>query len=379
MKRILYIHGGGDVIGGIENHILDSLKHHIRFEGHVAIVKDGRFLELIKQNEIKNYVCLNGGKMRNIYKSAKAIINCLKYIRQYNIKIVVANGMHSWIYAAIISKISGIKSVCYYTNEIGRGLDNLINEIGLLFTPDIAVANSCYTANSIKNIIKKKIEVVYPSADDKKISCIDADSSRRLIAKEFNFNPELFVFSVIGRIQVWKGQDVVIKAFLKLSARENAVLLIVGDITFEKDRNYYEYLMSISKNNKSIIFTGHRDDVPAIIKASDAIVHATITAEPFGVVIVESMIARKPVIATSIGGPSELIRNNESGLLYKPGSVEELVKAMSLIQEDKDLRTDLCENAYSDYYSKFSFDVSMQKLENIMTTHLDSNSLHTTI
>jgi glycosyltransferase involved in cell wall biosynthesis len=365
--NILYIHGGGDVIGGIENHIIDSLKYHKVYEPHIAIVKKGRFLDLIRSSGFQNYVYLDGGKLRNVYRTAKALVNGVIYIKKRNIKVIIANGMHSWIYGAMLSKISGIKSVCYFTNEISKGYKNLIDEIGLLFKSDIAIANSNYTAKSISEFVNSPIEVVYPSSDYCKFENIDARKARLSLLGEFKLKSDTFVFTIVGRIQKWKGQEVVIEAYKKMFNKHKASLLIVGSYTFEKDLNYYNYLIERTKDEDSIIMTGYRVDVPYIIMGSNAIIHATITAEPFGVVLVEGMMSGKPVVATSAGGPKEIIRHNETGILYKPGDINELSGIMDKLIEDNYLRYNLSVKSKKYVHQKLSFNVSITKLEKVIS------------
>ncbi len=60
------------------------------------------------------------------------------------------------------------------------------------------------------------------------------------------------------------------------------------------------------------------------MKAVDIVVHTSIAPEPFGRVIVEGMLARKPVIATRAGGALETIDEGVTGLLVAPGDVAAL-------------------------------------------------------
>jgi glycosyltransferase involved in cell wall biosynthesis len=70
------------------------------------------------------------------------------------------------------------------------------------------------------------------------------------------------------------------------------------------------------------------------MKSMDIIVHTSTAPEPFGLVIVEAMLASKPVIATRGGGPAEIIEDGTSGLLVSPGSVPELQVALERLLQD---------------------------------------------
>jgi glycosyltransferase involved in cell wall biosynthesis len=66
---------------------------------------------------------------------------------------------------------------------------------------------------------------------------------------------------------------------------------------------------------RSVEFTGFRNDVPDLIRGLDLIVHASTTGEPFGQVIVQGMAAGKPVVATNGGGVPEIVVDGTTGLL----------------------------------------------------------------
>ena len=80
-------------------------------------------------------------------------------------------------------------------------------------------------------------------------------------------------------------------------------------------------------------FRGHRPNVWDELARLDVLVHASVTPEPFGQVIIEGMAAGVPVIATRAGGPAEILAHNVTGILYEPGSVEELADAMQRMRD----------------------------------------------
>ena len=61
----------------------------------------------------------------------------------------------------------------------------------------------------------------------------------------------------------------------------------------------------------------------------DIVLHTSVAAEPFGRVIVEAMLAGRPVIATNAGGVPEIVDDGVSGVLVPPGDVEALVRGVS--------------------------------------------------
>ena len=81
-------------------------------------------------------------------------------------------------------------------------------------------------------------------------------------------------------------------------------------------------------------FTGFQNDVPAILRTLDILVHASITPEPFGQVVIEGMAEGLPIIASNGGGVREIITNGKNGLLTPMGDAAGLAGALKDLLND---------------------------------------------
>jgi glycosyltransferase involved in cell wall biosynthesis len=88
-------------------------------------------------------------------------------------------------------------------------------------------------------------------------------------------------------------------------------------------------------------FRGFRADVWDELSNMDILVHASRIPEPFGQVILEGMAARVPVIAPEAGGPAEIVRHAENGMLYEMGNRAALSAALRELAHDPELRARL--------------------------------------
>jgi glycosyltransferase involved in cell wall biosynthesis len=77
-------------------------------------------------------------------------------------------------------------------------------------------------------------------------------------------------------------------------------------------------------------FLGHRTDIAALMAAVDVVVHSSTASEPFGRVIVEGMLAGRPVLATDHGASRE-VRGEETLCLVPPGDPGQLAAALRRI------------------------------------------------
>jgi glycosyltransferase involved in cell wall biosynthesis len=150
---------------------------------------------------------------------------------------------------------------------------------------------------------------------------------------------------MVGRVVPWKGQQVFLNAFARAFGSGNEAAVIVGDAMFgEAEVQYGVELRELARAlgiSDRVDFRGFRDDVWAELARMDIFVHASITPEPFGQVIVEAMLSGIPVIASAGGGPSEILTDGVDGLLYAAADVDALVEALQRLRGDAPLRAQL--------------------------------------
>jgi len=87
-------------------------------------------------------------------------------------------------------------------------------------------------------------------------------------------------------------------------------------------------------------FLGHRDDVPALLAASNAFVLPSLF-EGTPLALLEAMAAGKPVVTSAIAGVDEVVGDGETGLLVRAGDPEALAEALRRVVGDAELRARL--------------------------------------
>ena len=100
--------------------------------------------------------------------------------------------------------------------------------------------------------------------------------------------------------------------------------------------------------------------------AVDAVVHTSITPEPFGRVIVEGMLAQRPVVAARAGGVLEIVDDYENGMLCTPGDAHALADALAELSSNDELRARLVKNGYKTALSRFGTDTYVGSVERIL-------------
>ena len=211
----------------------------------------------------------------------------------------------------------------------------------------------------IPNDVRPKIEMVYlgtkiPHIDEKKVLELQ---------EKYNLS-DAFTVGIVGRIEAGKGQYKVIEAISKLKDF-NVKGIIVGSFM---DENYAKALKEKIKElciEDKIIFTGFTKDVNEHMKLFDVNVLAT-ENETFGLVVIEAMANRVPVIATNRGGPLEIIEDGVDGLLFD-GSSRDLAEKIEVLYKEDTLRRKIQDNGYEKVLQKFSKSKQLSELYDVLT------------
>lgn len=136
----------------------------------------------------------------------------------------------------------------------------------------------------------------------------------------------------VGRLNGSKGQDFLIQAISLLRNRGVDVRLkLVGDVFASENhfREQLEELVARLSLNDFVSFMGERRDALQLIASADIVVVPSAHPEAFGIVVVEAMALGRPVVATNVGGPSEIVTAGHDGLLVAPRDAAALAVAIS--------------------------------------------------
>lgn len=140
-----------------------------------------------------------------------------------------------------------------------------------------------------------------------------ADGPRADLRAAFGWAPAARVVGMVGVLARWKGQEVFLRAVGELVARRRDLRFVVvgGELYTTRGHGDFErHLRDLSRAlglDGTVAFTGHRDDMPEILRALDVVVHASVEPEPFGRVIAEAMACERPIVWARGGGADEIV------------------------------------------------------------------------
>ena len=118
---------------------------------------------------------------------------------------------------------------------------------------------------------------------------------------------------VAGRIDTWKGFDVLLDVFPQVKARVPDAHLVIAGGPVEGKEAYADALHVLAATMPQTHWLGPRTDLPEIFADLDLFVMPSTEPEPYGLVAVEALAAGTPVVMTDAGGPKEIAQHASPG------------------------------------------------------------------
>jgi glycosyltransferase involved in cell wall biosynthesis len=206
---------------------------------------------------------------------------------------------------------------------------------GPLVARAVAVSRSVQNALLEGGVAPEKVSVIHDAVDARAVepSCERACTRSALEASETSI-----VLLVTAALVRRKGVDVLLEALARARSKE-LVLWIAGD---GPERNSLDSLAEFSGLADRVRFLGRREDVPDLLHACDVLVLPS-RREGLGVSALEAMAAKRPVVASRVGGLAEAVVDGRTGILVPPEDADALARAVDRIATDRGLRLRLGE------------------------------------
>jgi len=190
-------------------------------------------------------------------------------------------------------------------------------------------------SRDLENYLKRYIGIsedrlvqIYNGVDTKKFSPVN----RRTAISGSPFNdPDFWVVGTVGRMHSVKDQATLVRAFalalsLKPHLKERMRLILIGDGPLHRQIQSLATDLGISE---LIWMPGERQDIPEILRGFDCFVLPSIS-EGISNTILEAMASGLPIIATDVGGNSELIEDQKTGVLVAVNDCQAMAQAIGV-------------------------------------------------
>lgn len=175
-------------------------------------------------------------------------------------------------------------------------------------------------------------------------------SAGQAVRRELGIADDAVVLLTVGQIGLRKGLDTLTEAAKNLAQSRSGIhWLLAGERFSQKSESLaYEANVlrefSFIKPDVRLHRLGYRSDIPALMQASDILVHAA-RQEPLGRVLLEAAASGLPIVATDVGGTSEILTDQLSALLVPVDSPEAIFRAVTELIDNTELRKRLASAA----------------------------------
>ncbi len=187
---------------------------------------------------------------------------------------------------------------------------------------------------------------------------VDIKAKKRYLGIPEDYN----VVGTIGRLVTIKGHRYLIEAAkCVIEKAPRTVFVFIGDGDLERELEEQARALEIRKN---IIFAGWRSDVAEILYTFDILAFPSLN-EGMGKVLVEAMVACKPIVASMVGGIVDLVKHGVNGILVPPKDSEALCRGILRLLTNKDLANQLGKCGRRMIYPAFDVSTMIRKIERL--------------
>jgi glycosyltransferase involved in cell wall biosynthesis len=273
--------------------------------------------------------------------------------------VIYLNRSEQLLWAAITSKLSRAPLVCHLRHHPFSA--KAVSLLGRAAQQYIAVSDFVRNEWINAGLRRDRVHVVHNGVDSA-IYPATSPRERNRLRTSMGIDPEARVFLHYGRLTSEKGVEVLLHAWQAANVPENWLLLLVGDAT----PTIVERVGDL--RDPSIRLLPRRDDVTELLGVADVTVLPALWDEPFGRVVIESMAAGVPVIASRRGGIPEIMSGPWERFLVASGDVDSLVGAMREIGEWRTNEPELGEQCRNHVQESFSLSKTVDGVEDVLAS-----------
>jgi glycosyltransferase involved in cell wall biosynthesis len=338
--------------GGQQNRVLTEAVGLTK-KGHRVIVACQRNSMLAQRAKAENIPVyeLNMVKQAHLVTVPKLVT----LIKRERVDIVATHSsVDSWA-GGIAAKLSGRRLVRFRHNLYPIGRDPFTRLIYAI--PDTIIAIS----DTVKDILvrcglkNEKIKVIHSSVDTDRFNPSGKD-----LRDELNISREIIIIGNTSTFTEVKGQEFLLQAFNIIHGKYPCILLFAGRL---QDPFKTKYLSQVHRDLRDkVIFLGHREDVPGVLKTIDIFVYPSVL-EGLGTALLEAMAMERPVVVSDIPTFRNFITDGVNGIFFKPGDPEDMADKVLSLFNKKVPQRHLGSNARSTIIEKFSLDTMLTHTE----------------
>ena len=365
-------------VGGAEIQLLTLLKgiDKNRFEPFVAVFYSDKGLDPFfnKITGIKIFYL-----KKNRAFDFQSILKLHKLIKKYNFQIIQAFNISARLLGFILAKVNTVpvtilteRSANLLYTSLGSRFYLFFEKYALRYA-SLVVANS-YAGRKFllsRGVPSNSIKVIYNGLDPERL-CVRR--SKEEILEQFYLQRASHVVAFVARLEEQKDPLTFLQAAKKISETHTTTFfLYIGDGPLTSLVKKYAEDWSIADK---IIFTGYQNNVADFWQIIDILAVTSQKVEGCSNVILEAMTFGKPVVATDVGGNSEIVKNGKTGFLVPSKDSSSLAEKIILLLNDKILYGQISTAAKEEALVRFSSERMVSSYETLYNDLLKQNRMN---
>lgn len=318
------------------------------FDARFACVKPDRFPDLCGLNKYQVVETPMRGRL-----DLRVISQLTKYIREQSISLMHAHTPRTAMLTSLVAFRTGLPWVYHVhsptSRDSTRGLVNRLNSwierYSILNCDRLITVSSSLAKEMLRLGVAENRLATVPNGVPA-IEPIDARSRTE---------HSHWRLGIVALMRPRKGVEVALQAMqrLKATGRPVSLELIGGFETIDYQRHIMGMVEEL-KVQDVVEWTGFTSDVPEAIRRLDALVLPSLFGEGMPMVVLEALAAAVPVVATSVEGTPEVVRDGVEGMLAEPQSVESLVNKIDELISDRGRWIAMSDRAVARHREHFS-------------------------
>lgn len=298
----------------------------------------------------------------------RSLIRLTRLLRSQQPDIVCTFMYHANVLGRVAARISGVPHVVSsirnqkFGGEIAKWLVRATDGLA-----DVTTTNSTLVAQQLveDRLVRPERMVVVPNAIELSDPSVPYPRRSELVRPGLE---DSWLWLSVGRLEAQKAHHVLFEALARLRSEGHSThLALVGVGSLEGDLKALAERTGIADD---VTFLGYRNDIRDLMAVADGFVLASLW-EGLPNAIIEAGLARLPVVATDVGGVSEILQDGLSGIVVQPDDPTSLLAGMRKLMTLPEVARDaLIDRAFVDVSRKYAAATVMERWDSVFSQAL---------
>ena len=375
MKRVLHVHTLPVWSGSGINTFLNMRDMGAAgFESELACAPGGLLVDKVRAAGMIAIPVHNFRQRLSPVRDAVAVLELMRIIRRGNYDVVHTHNSKAGFIGRLAAHLVGHAAIVHTIHGVFFQERTPAWQRMLFVALERRAARWCHRTIAISQMLAEwtaEVGIEFDHPTRTIYSGIEFDrflapGDRGEVRRSLGLDQTRPIIGIVSKLWEGKGHADLLRALAILGeSGYEPQLLVVGEGPLEADLRQLARDLEISAR---VTFAGFREDIPELIDAVDIVVLPS-HFEGMGRVLLEAMARSKPVVATSVGGIPEIVREEQTGLLVPPHDPPCLAEALERLIRDEALRLEMGERGRARLAECFS---SRRMVELTAEVYLDA-------